>query len=191
LPYGPATAATPTTPWEPGKRLENDAEALPHIAGFATDVRRNRAYWLFLADRHEEGLALIRRVSVEYHNTGLDTAVYGMAARTALAHAVGEAGDPAAALHHARQVMADCVGLDQHHEVALAARYEVARWTGRCGDRDTAVSQLRPLLDQVRSTLGNTHSLALDCRDELDTLNGSRPSPMPDHHRYWLRLAHW
>jgi hypothetical protein len=172
--------------------LETDVGAVPHLAAFARTIRRNLAYWLFIAGRPDDGLALLRRVCAEHSQAEGHTSVDTLAARIALAHATGQLGQPAEALELAKAVAVDCANhLGNRHEVALNSRFEVAQWTGACSDPDDAAVQFRALITDAIRVLGDNHRLALDCRDELDRLTAAPCSPTPNYLSCWLRLARW
>jgi hypothetical protein len=172
--------------------LETDADAAPDLAAFARDIRRNLAYWLFIADRPDDGLALLRRVCAEHSQAEGHTSLGTLAARIALAHATGQMGQPAEALELAEAVVVDCANhIGNRHEVTLNGRFEMAQWTGDCGHPDHAAVQFRALITDAIQTLGDNHRLTLDCRDELDRLTAEACSPPPNFLNCWLRLARW
>jgi hypothetical protein len=173
------------------RALETDVGAAPDLAAFARDIRRNLAYWLFIAGRPDDGLVLLRQVCAEHSQAEGHTSLFTLAARTALAHATGQLGQPAEALELAKAVVIDCANhLGNQHEVALNSRFEMAQWTGECGASDDAAVQFRALITDAIRALGDNHQLTVDCRDELDRLTAAAYTP-PNFLNCWLRLARW
>jgi eukaryotic-like serine/threonine-protein kinase len=173
------------------RALETDASAVPDLAAFAREVRRNLAYWLFIVGRPDDGLALLRRVCAEHRQAEGHTSLSTLAARIALAHATGQLRQPAEALELAKAAVADCANhLGNRHEIALNGRFEMAQWTGECGDPDDAAVQFSALITDATQALGDNHRLTLDCRDELDRLTAAACSA-PNFLTCWLRLARW
>ena len=96
-------------------------------------VRRNLAFWMFLNGDVDNGRTFLKKVVADHARILGDKNLFALSARVALAHAVGQAGDPAAAAELAKTVLADCAeSIDHHHPVTLNCRFEVALWTGSC-----------------------------------------------------------
>ncbi|MDQ1041820.1 tetratricopeptide repeat protein [Streptomyces sp. V4I2] len=159
---------------------------------FVLDVRRNLAYWMLIAGDIEHGLPCIEHVAADHARLLGACHLLTLAARTALAHARGQAGRPAEALQIAEDVITD--GLDDTraaHPVILNARFEAALWTSACADLDEGITRLTGLLADAAQSLGPDSALVRDCRRCLARLTARDDSPRQPYPTSWMRLAEW
>jgi hypothetical protein len=89
-----------------------------------------------------------------------------------------EAGDPAAA----RDQLAALLPVREQasgaqHPWTLAARHEIARWTGQAGDPANARDQLAGLLPLLEQVIGPEHPRTLTTRHELAHWTGQAGNP--------------
>src|SRR5262249_25665640 len=172
------------------RALAEDADRVPGQERFARDVRRNQAYWEFVAGQPTEGLATLNRVCAEIGRGTAEPNAYELAAFVALAHGTGQLGEPAEALGIARAAAQRCAAhLGAGHEVARASRYEVARWTAECGHPDDA--RYAELLADTGRALGEDHWLTRACSAELNRWAATPPGAPPDPLDWWREFTRW
>ncbi|MBZ9643951.1 hypothetical protein K8369_32185, partial [Streptomyces sp. PSKA30] len=148
--------------------------------------------WVLIAGDLEYGLPLIENVAADHARLFGAHHLLTLAARTCLAHATGQAGQPRRALQIAQDVITDRLDDTPHlHPVTLNARFEVALWTSACGDIDAAITQFTSLLVHAAEAFGSDHVLVLDCRSCLTQLTGQGDRPEQPYHDSWMRLAEW
>lgn len=164
-----------------------DAEAtssFPSELELIMDSRRNLAYWLFLADDPANGLPYLKSVASDHQQLlGADNH-RTLAARTALAHALGQSGRHREALQLAQEVSAACAHhLPNTHEIALNSRFEAAMWTAVAGAPENASAKFQALRDDAVHAHGPDHPLVTDCDRQLKAPGTATSS--------WLRLVRW
>ncbi|GAB2811367.1 hypothetical protein GCM10027176_14810 [Actinoallomurus bryophytorum] len=148
------------------------------------DARRNLAYWLFLADDSAAGLPYLESV-VSDHEQLLGAGDHRtLAARTALAHALGRSGQVGEALLLTQQVSAACADhLPNTHEIALNSRFETAMWSAVAGMLENASAEFEALRDDAVHAYGPGHLLVRACDRQLRTAGTATTS--------WPRPVRW
>jgi hypothetical protein len=167
------------------EQLDVDATAdLPSELEFVMDVRRNLAYWLCLADDSATGLPYLESAVSEHEELlGADNH-RTLAARTALAHALGHSGRADTARRLAQEVSAACaLHLPLMHEIALNSRFEAAMWSAVAGVPENEAARFQALRDDAIGGYGPDHPLVTDCDRQLQALGSATSS--------WPRLVQW
>jgi hypothetical protein len=167
------------------QELDADAtSAFPADLELIMDSRRNLAYGMFLADNPAHGLPYLESVVSDHQQLlGADNH-RTLAARTALAHALGQNGRHREALLLAHEVAAACAThLPSAHETALNSRFEVALWTSVTGASANASALFQALRDDAVHAYGPGHPLVTDCDRQLQAPGAATSS--------WLRLERW
>ena len=167
------------------RQLDADAtSSFPTDLELIMDSRRNLAYWMFLAGDPANGLPYLKSVVSDHQQLlGADN-LRTLAARTALAHALGQSGRHREALLLAHEVAAACAShLPNAHEIALNSRFEVALWTSVTGASQNASAIFQALRVDAVHAHGPDHPLVTDCDRQLQAPATATSS--------WLRLVRW
>jgi hypothetical protein len=167
------------------RQLDADAtSSFPTDLELIMDSRRNLAYYMFLADDPANGLPYLKSVVSDHQQLlGADNH-RTLAARTALAHALGQSGQHREALLLAHEVAAACAShLPNAHEIALNSRFEVALWTSLTGAAQNASGMFQALRNDTVRIHGPDHPLVDDCDRQLQPPGIVTSS--------WLRLVQW